>query len=194
MPMVGSGRGCGSPSSVTCRSSIASRSAAWVFAGARFTSSASTTLAKTGPSRIRKELVAISKMLVPTISLGMRPGVNWIRLKLPPIRRAAVRASSVFAVGGRQDAIKRCRRIEAVARGEPKAKVTPKTFARDLVFPRAAQESGETADVLEARARRPRIRRKRRAESAARPPQEEEHRCAGQQHCATEPCPLEHGH
>src|SRR5207253_9347204 len=104
------------------------------------------------------------------------------------------REARVGGLGGRQDAIKRCRRIEAVARGEPKAKVTPKTFARDLVSPRAAQESGETANVLEARARRPRVRRKRRAESAARPPQEEEHRCAGQQHCATEPCPLEHGH
>jgi len=56
----GSGSPSESPSSVTCRSSIASRSALCVFAGARFTSSARTMFAKIGPVRIRNELVEIS--------------------------------------------------------------------------------------------------------------------------------------
>ncbi len=85
---------------MTCFSSIASRSADWVFAGARFTSSARTMFAKIGPSRIRNDEVAISYTEVPTMSLGMRSGVNWIRLNEPPTSWAIVRARSVFAVPG----------------------------------------------------------------------------------------------
>ncbi len=96
----GSGSGCAAPSSVTCRSCIASSSADCVFAGARFTSSASTTLPKIGPRRIRNCPVESSYTEVPTTSLGMRSGVNWIRLNVPPMSWATVRASSVFAVPG----------------------------------------------------------------------------------------------
>ncbi len=45
------GSGCSCPSSVTCRSSIASSSAAWVLGGVRLTSSASSTSVKIGPRR-----------------------------------------------------------------------------------------------------------------------------------------------
>jgi len=48
-------------------------------------------------------------MLVPTMSLGIRSGVNWMRLKVPPTSRAIVRASSVFAVPG-TPSISRCPR------------------------------------------------------------------------------------
>ena len=52
--MKGSGRGWPSPSMETCRSSMASSSAAWVFGGVRLISSASRRLVNTGPSRKRK--------------------------------------------------------------------------------------------------------------------------------------------
>ena len=48
--MNGSGSGLGSPSTLTCRSSIASSSAAWVFGGVRLISSASSRLVNTGPA------------------------------------------------------------------------------------------------------------------------------------------------
>jgi hypothetical protein len=47
----GSGSGRGVPSTVTCRSSIASSSEACVFGGVRLISSASRRLVKTGPGR-----------------------------------------------------------------------------------------------------------------------------------------------
>ena len=53
MTMNGSGSGRACPSMVTCRSSIASSSAACVFGGVRLISSASSRLVNTGPSRNR---------------------------------------------------------------------------------------------------------------------------------------------
>ena len=52
--MNGRGRGSVSPSIVTCPSSIASSSAAWVLGGVRLISSASTIVANTGPLRSSK--------------------------------------------------------------------------------------------------------------------------------------------
>jgi hypothetical protein len=50
----------GTPSTVTCRSSIASSSAAWVFGGVRLISSASRMLVNTGPGRNSNSLVFAS--------------------------------------------------------------------------------------------------------------------------------------
>ena len=67
------------PSTVTWRSAMASSRADWVLGEARLISSASTTLAKTGPGRNSNELVARSQTLTPTTSVGSRSGVNWMR-------------------------------------------------------------------------------------------------------------------
>ena len=58
------------PSAVTCRSCMASRSAAWVLAGARFTSSARTSWANTGPRRKTGSFVARSSTVAPVMSAG----------------------------------------------------------------------------------------------------------------------------
>src|SRR5687767_12310471 len=71
-----------SPSIVTCRSSMASNSAACVFGGVRFISSARSMSVKTGPWRKLKAEVATLKTLVPVMSEGIRSGVNWMRPKL----------------------------------------------------------------------------------------------------------------
>ena len=58
--MNGSGSGRGRPSTLTCRSSIASSSDAWVFGGVRLISSASSRLVNTGPSRNENSAVRAS--------------------------------------------------------------------------------------------------------------------------------------
>ena len=88
----GSGSGRGRPSTETCRSSITSSSAAWVFGGVRLISSASSRLVKTGPSRNSNAAVRASKTSEPVTSLGMRSGVNCTR-----------RVSSVQRGGERPD-------------------------------------------------------------------------------------------
>ena len=92
--------GCVSPSIVTCRSSIASRSAACVFGGVRLISSARRTSVKTGPRRSENEAVETLKTFVPVMSEGIRSGVNWMRLKSAPTMRASVFTSKVLAVPG----------------------------------------------------------------------------------------------
>ena len=88
------------PSMVTCRSCIASSSADCVLAGARLISSHRSTCAKTGPGWKRKPPCAGWKTLVPVTSAGIRSGVNWMRLYVPPNTVASVRASIVLATPG----------------------------------------------------------------------------------------------
>ena len=94
----------GIPPAVTWCSCIASSSAAWVLGGVRLISSARMTLAKTGPltKRIsRWPVVLFSSMTsVPVMSLGMRSGVNWIRLNWSERVCATVETSSVLARPG----------------------------------------------------------------------------------------------
>ncbi len=89
---------------MTCRSCIASSSAACVLGGVRLISSASTMLAKIGPSRKRNSRVpvALSSWItsVPVMSAGIRSGVNWMRLKSSDSASASVRISSVLARPG----------------------------------------------------------------------------------------------
>jgi len=66
------------PSTVTVRSCIASSSAAWVFAGARLISSASTRSAKIGPGRKVNSCDPV-RIETPVMSAGIRSGVNWMR-------------------------------------------------------------------------------------------------------------------
>jgi hypothetical protein len=78
MTVKGTGSGWASPSTVTCRSSMASSRAAWVLGGVRLISSASMMSVKIGPGRNRKSLP--SRMSWPVTSDGMRSGVNCTRL------------------------------------------------------------------------------------------------------------------
>ena len=64
------------PSTVTCRSSIDSRRAAWVLGGARLISSARIRSANTGPGRYTNSRERSSSTLTPTKSVGIRSGVN----------------------------------------------------------------------------------------------------------------------
>src|SRR3954451_12198653 len=88
------------PSTVTCRSSIGSSSAAWVRGGVRLISSTSTTFANTGPGRKRKEPSCWSYTLIPERSEGSRSGVDCTRVNHPPIDVASARASVVLPTPG----------------------------------------------------------------------------------------------
>ena len=96
----GSGSMRVSPSVVTCPSSIASSSAAWVLGEARLISSASTMFAKTGPGWNSNSRAFSLKTWVPVTSAGRRSGVNWIREKESPRAVAKLRAVRVFPVPG----------------------------------------------------------------------------------------------
>src|SRR6478735_9117017 len=98
--MNGSGSGRGRPSTLTCRSSIASSSAAWVFGGVRLISSASSRLVNTGPSRNANSALRASYTSEPVMSPGIRSGVNCTRFVSICSAFAKLRTSSVLAVPG----------------------------------------------------------------------------------------------
>ncbi len=88
------------PSIVICRSSMTSNRAACVFAGARLISSMRIIFENIGPFLNSNSEVFISNTEVPKISLGIKSGVNCIRLK--PISKdfASNFAEMVFATPG----------------------------------------------------------------------------------------------
>ena len=91
------------PTTVTLCSCIASSIAAWVFGGARLISSASTMLAKTGPctnSNSRRPSGRVLKNVRAVMSIGIRSGVNWIRLNFSDIVSASLLTSNVLASPG----------------------------------------------------------------------------------------------
>ena len=88
------------PSIVTCRSCIASSSAACVFGGARLISSARRRLVKIGPGQERNSPRRWSKIDEPVTSDGIRSGVNWMRANWSDVACANERAISVFARPG----------------------------------------------------------------------------------------------
>src|SRR6185437_9821188 len=85
---------------VTVRSFIDCSSADWVLGGARLISSASSSWVKIGPLVSTKLLVWKLNRLVPSISPGIRSGVNWMRPNLRSMPAAKEWASSVLAVPG----------------------------------------------------------------------------------------------
>src|SRR2546427_10037605 len=107
MTMKGLGKTCVSPSIVTCRSSIASRSAAWVFGLARLISSASRICANTGPGRNSNSLVFWLYARTPVTSEGSRSGVNWMRRNVQSSERASDLASIVLPTPG-TSSMRRC--------------------------------------------------------------------------------------
>src|SRR5438132_3609984 len=100
----GSSSGYVRPPAVTRCSCIACRSAACVFGGVRLLSSARSTCANTGPDtkrNARRPVVwSSSSTSVPVMSLGIRSGVNWMRLKVRESASANVEMSRVFASPG----------------------------------------------------------------------------------------------
>ena len=85
-----------SPSMVTCRSSMASNSAAWVFGGARLISSASSTLVNIGPFTNWNSPVFCRQTRVPNMSAGSTSGVNWTLLVSLPMALVNTLASMVL--------------------------------------------------------------------------------------------------
>ena len=85
---------------VTWRSSITSKSAACVFAGARFISSIKIILLKMGPDLNLKSPSPGLKTEVPTTSLGIRSGVNCRREKSTSMIFAINFAVNVLATPG----------------------------------------------------------------------------------------------
>ena len=83
---------------------MASSRADCVFGGVLLISSASSTLANNGPGTKVQVLCPVvmssSMMSVPVTSVGIRSGVNWMRLNDKPSAEASVRTNSVFAVPG----------------------------------------------------------------------------------------------
>ena len=98
--MNGVPRVCVSVSTVTCRSSMHSSSADWVFGEARLISSPSTMLAKIAPGLNSKSPVSWLNTLTPVTSVGSRSGVNWIRRNEQSIDRAIDFASIVLPTPG----------------------------------------------------------------------------------------------
>ena len=92
--------GAWSPSIVTCRSCIASSSAACVFGGARLISSASRRFVKIGPGRKLEVASRWFQIDEPVTSEGIRSGVNWMRANRMPVTCANERAVSVLASPG----------------------------------------------------------------------------------------------
>ena len=92
------------PPAVTSFSCIAWSSAACVLGGVRLISSARRMLANTGPWMKRNVRLPVawssSITSVPVMSLGIRSGVNWMRLNLRSSTRARLEMSSVFASPG----------------------------------------------------------------------------------------------
>ena len=78
---------------------MASSRAAWVLGGVRLISSAKTMFENSGPLT-NLNWRDSSRISAPTMSLGMRSGVNWMRLKLNPNAWAMVLTSKVLAKPG----------------------------------------------------------------------------------------------
>src|SRR5574337_47210 len=97
-------KGCGSarlaPSTVTWPSAIASSRALWVLGVARLISSASSSCAKTGPGWKRNAPLSRSNTLTPTMSLGNRSEVNWMRRNDNPSVTASACARVVLPTPG----------------------------------------------------------------------------------------------
>src|SRR5579871_373697 len=106
MTMNGASSGRVTPSTVTCRSSMHSSSAACVFGEARLTSSTRRRLAKTGPARNSNSLRCWLKTLTPVTSDGSRSGVNWSRAKRQSSERASAFASIVFPTPGKSSTMR----------------------------------------------------------------------------------------
>src|SRR5437868_3958372 len=105
MTMNGGSSGYVTPSTDTCRSSMHSSSAAWVFGEARFTSSTRRRFANTGPGRNSNSFCCWLKTLTPVTSDGRRSGVNWRRAKPQSSERASALASIVLPTPGKSSMI-----------------------------------------------------------------------------------------
>src|SRR5262245_9178727 len=113
----GSGRLYVSCPTVTWRSCIACKRAAWVFGGVRLISSASTIWAKIGPLTKRNSRLPelSSRMVVPVMSDGIRSGVNWMRLNWTSRICAIELTISVLARPGTPTR-RQCPRVKTAAR------------------------------------------------------------------------------
>src|SRR6476660_4687412 len=105
MTMKGGSSRYVTPSTVTCRSSMHSSSAACVLGEARLAASTRRRFANTGPGRNSNSLVCWLKTLTPVTSDGRRSGVNWRREKLQSSERASALASIVLPTPGKSSTI-----------------------------------------------------------------------------------------
>ena len=112
--MNGAASGNVRPSTVTCCSSMHSSSADWVLGEERFTSSARTKLAKTGPARNSNVRSCMLNTLAPVTSDGSKSGVNWMRRMLASRDAARVLASIVLPTPG-TSSISRCPWLSSVS-------------------------------------------------------------------------------
>ena len=100
MTTKGSGTGWVIPSTVTVRSSMASRRALWVRLVARLSSSARNRLQRMAPSLYSMAPVALLYTEKPTMSEGSTSGVNWTRLYLRDRTLEKARAMVVLPTPG----------------------------------------------------------------------------------------------
>ena len=121
------------PSTVTCRSAIASSKADCVRGVARLISSARITWANTGPGWKTNSPVDWWKTLVPSKSAGSKSGVNWTRWNEHLRLRATALARSVLPTPGtssrsRCPSARRAMRAARMTSGLPRK--TPAMLAR----------------------------------------------------------------
>ena len=96
----GSGSAWVVPSTVTCRSAMASSNDDWVRGVARLSSSTRTTLLNSGPGWNVHSRWSSSNTVTPVRSDGSRSGVPWTRPNDPPMARAMALASTVLPTPG----------------------------------------------------------------------------------------------
>ena len=126
--MNGLGRRWLTPPIVVCPSCIASSIADWVFALERLISSSRTRFAWTGPSWVTISPEAWFQICEPTMSLGIRSGVHWMRWNEPETAEARVCAAVVLARPG-TDSTRTCPSASKHAVSALRRSSCPTTFA-----------------------------------------------------------------
>src|SRR5437764_1433443 len=145
MTKKGEGSARVSPSTVTCRSSIASSSALCVLGLARLISSAKSTCAKTGPGWKTKASLPRSYTDTPERSLGIRSAVNCTRENCRPNELAHDRMH-VAAMRGMADQLA----DEVAAGGMAYARIDPDTAMNPHSWDAALRSAGAVVAAVDA--------------------------------------------
>src|SRR4030066_90927 len=148
MTRKGSGRAYVRFSTVTWRSLIPSSRALCALGLLRLISSARTMLANRGPGENVKFRLSASKMWTPRTSCGRRSLVNCTRRNVPEMLAAMARASGVFPVPGKGEAMRKIPgRNDRPLETSEEADLFRVAFPEDWERMRSVARGEETADA-----------------------------------------------